>query len=129
MSDSKLLSGFQTIGTFVLVSFAWVFFRADNMAQVGEVLRGAFGSGRGNVAKLGLHGFTEFRPFMLAAFCVILFSAAESWKTERRSETLTVLSEKVFGFWISVALLTAFVAIFGIYGGGYNASAFIYFQF
>lgn len=103
--------------TFVLVCLAWVFFRADTLADVGTVFKGIF---------------TDWgMPFTrVSDFCIIgagvLVMLVDGIRRERRVEpsgepsgTVTVLLH------VWIALMIAIICLFGVL----DSSQFIYFQF
>ena len=79
----------------------------------------------GGVFRLGLDA-KDFNV-LIAAFAVLLFTSICKY----RRFSLTQWLEKQ-GLWLQWAIYLAglfFVLIYGVYGPGYDASAFIYFRF
>ncbi len=122
------LKAFRIAVTFVLISVTWVFFRAESVAQAIDVLsRVALGPSETANA---FHDYTEFRPFAVAFLCVLLFSWFDFRQINGKASIIqNRLMENSLLFWLVLAVLTVFISVFGVYGGGYNAGAFIYFQF
>ena len=117
----------QTLFCFLLLTVAWVFFRAASLPQALEILRrivtlegGVFPLA---ITSLGL-GRAQLASVALAALALALLDIFGSrlQLTERLNDTLLLR----YGLW--VALLLA-CAVFGAYGAGYDAQEFLYFQF
>ena len=124
-----VLSAAQIFITFVLISFTWIFFRAENTEEAVKILACIFGRNPGNEVALGIREFSDLRPLTLAGVCIVLFGIADYIKECRKTDLLIASVNKSLLYWLTLAALTLFVAVFGVYGSGYNAGAFIYFQF
>ena len=98
--------------TFLWVSAAWVFFRADSLSDAVTVLTGI--CLRPGVPKLNLADW-------MAAGVALLILFAKEWRDERgKSVQRTRLSEHV-----RLALMCAYLLLLGVL----NGDQFIYFQF
>lgn len=120
----------KIIVTFILVDFAWIFFRAssaqDAFAIINNILfnfqpSGVFGSA---VFELGLNE----KNFLVAAlaigvlFIVGLLRNKHSLRTELAAQNIGIR-------WLVYFIAIFTVIIFGIYGPGYDTSQFIYSNF
>ena len=121
----------QTVLTFCLVDFAWIFFHAADVQTAFGFIGRMFTTLRldtlfgGALFELGLSG-TEFHILCAA----ILLQFAVSLCTYRGITVRDVLCRQGFLVQDVVILTSIFVVlIFGIYGPAYNASNFIYMQF
>ncbi len=117
--------------TFIMVDFAWVFFRASSMydaiTAVKSMLRTSnfnvlidgslYGCGLGNV---------EFW-FMIACIMVLLW--ADVMKKRGIVIRNIIENQDVIGKSVVVGLIGSFILIFGIWGASYSEASFIYFQF
>ena len=115
------------LGTFLMVSLLWSFFVWPDMVTASQMVLSVFttfnyGAFFGEVASLGL---TVTDWIVMAAATLLLWGY--DWKR-------TAIGEKIHG--MSPAARTAVacalglaVLVFGMYGIGFNASAFIYSQF
>jgi D-alanyl-lipoteichoic acid acyltransferase DltB (MBOAT superfamily) len=121
----------QMIITFVLVDFAWIFFRASDIRTACAFIWRMIGCWKlsplfdGSLFKLGLDS-GEFLIAMIS-IGVLLAVSCLHYKGVHIRDTL-----RRQGLWFrwSVYLLGMFfVLIFGVYGPGFNAEQFIYFQF
>lgn len=118
----------ERLGTFLLVTIAWIIFRADNLRMALRLIK---------------HMFFDINPWVL--FNDGLFSLGLAWKewgvlilsilvlyrVDIIHEAGCSISEKVMGYklpvrWaISMGLIVVIV-VFGTYGMGFNAQDFIY---
>ena len=124
----------QTVTTFLLVDFAWLFFRASGLREALRMIR---------------HGVTHFAPLsvfstesgiglntmaldapdflvLLAALAVLLIGDLVSIK---RDMIGMILRQKIAARFLIYYLILLILLIFGIYGPAFDASSFIYFQF
>ena len=120
------------IGTFVLTSFAWIFFRAGS-------IRVAFGYVR--------RIFTRFNPWILfndglyeigldrtqmniLVFSVVVLLLVDLVRYLKRETIDTFLMRQNIWFeWGVIIFLVVFIFIFGEYGPSFDPKQFIYFQF
>ncbi|MEP2936568.1 MAG: MBOAT family O-acyltransferase [Gilvibacter sp.] len=118
--------GFAKWGiTFVIVCLAWIFFRANTMADSFLITKGVLTdfSIQESLATLGL-ALTEFKLSIVLIVLLVIFD----W-IHRRYGALKVLKKTP---WVLRSVLYAVIIlsifVFGIYGND-NVSEFIYFQF
>lgn len=122
----------QVLVTFCLTAFAWIFFRAGS-------LRDAFGYIRRMVTKpdpwclfngelynLGLDR-VEMNVLFVSLLVLLLVDLIRYLKKQQMDAFLA--EQNLWFRWGALLALIAAVAIFGIYGPGYDAQQFIYFQF
>lgn len=121
----------QQIVTFVLVDFTWLFFRTDGLKTAFHMLKQI-------ATKLDPIVLIDGSLFSMGLdeknFIVVLLSIGILWLVDLynyRGESVRLWLDKqllIFRWGIYYALLFAII-IFGVYGLGYDATAFIYFQF
>ncbi len=122
---------FQRIITFLLVCFAWIFFRSENMSQSVEAVRKIFTDFRpwtlynGGITSMGL----DIANLTVLFGAVILQIFVSLTEHKGISVAGTVEQMHVFARWPLYLMLLFSVLVFGIYGPGFEASQFIYFQF
>ena len=129
--DSKLLRAVQVAWTFTLVNFAWMFFRANSTMDLIQMLhrmlthRDWYMLWNGRLLELGLDGV---ELAVLAAAILVLF--AVDFLHERGMHLRQCINGLALpAAWaVSIAGIVL-VLLFGVYGVGYEAGAFIYFQF
>ncbi|MCI2047478.1 MAG: MBOAT family protein [Faecalibacterium sp.] len=118
------------LGTFLFISCAFVVFRADNLAQAGQVFAHAatgFSAAQlwdGSLLCFGMDG-----PDMLAAAVAVAVLAAVDVLGRRQSIAARVEHAALGVRWAVYLALFFAIYIFGIYGVGVAEKPFIYFQF
>lgn len=120
----------QILITFSLVCFAWIFFRANSLADAVVLIKNLFVYNPWvlfddvSLYQLGLDRF-DFRIAIISIVILIAVSIL------RNTTSLTVfLKKQLLAFqWAVYLVLIFMVLIFGIYGEGYSSAEFIYFQF
>ncbi len=122
---------FQTLRTFLLVSFAWLFFRAGGMSRALEILRNMFRGNNwtilfdGSLYELGVAG-NEMNVLLAS---ILLLFAVDYHKYRGRDVADLFLKQ---GWWFRVSgimLLLFTILLYGCYGELYDIQQFIYFQF
>lgn len=123
----KMLQG---LTTFALVDFTWIFFRASfrqGIAIVQKIL--GFGEEQwittDNLAKMQIDG--QDLNVIVVALAVLMIVSLFRIKNIRMSEWLC--NQGIWFRWIVLFAMIFGTLIFGLYGAGYDAAAFIYFQF
>lgn len=114
--------------TFILVSVAWIFFRASDWKiayTMVKKINKKFLSTIGKLIESGSIDKKDFIVLIISLFILYLF--------ERASQKIEV-REKISKFylpfrWSLYILLVHTIVIFGIYGEGYNPANFIYMGF
>ena len=120
----------KVVITFLLVNFAWIFFRADSLSTALLVIRKCFEFtpwvySDGSIYKLGLNS-----PNFILANLGILGLAIADFISYRDIELREKLLAQGFWLrWIVVIIGVLLVFICGIWGPGYDAATFIYQQF
>lgn len=121
---------FQTVLTFVLVDFAWIFFRADGFRTSLEIIKNMVTFNPwilidGSLYKCGL----DQKNFHLMLICIVVLILVDFCK-RRGIKIREVVTRQDWWFRsIFFVFSICFILTFGIWGPGYNASNFIYFQF
>ena len=121
----------KVLGTFILVDFAWLFFRADGIEDAFLKVRAIFTDFRAvslSAPSLYEHGLDE-KNFGLMIVCIVFVILVDLLKKKGYS-----VREFIFGqsAWFRVLCFVAgvsFILLCGIWGSAYNANSFIYFQF
>jgi len=120
---------FQVLITFILVDFAWIFFRANSFNDAITLIKNMFYFNpwvftNGSIYKLGL-AHKDFFVAMMGLFIVIMKDILG-----RRINLRNAFSKQSIVFrWFVYLNAIVIIMIFGIYGRGYDAQQFIYFQF
>lgn len=117
--------------TFVLINFTWIFFRANTFGDAIDIVKSMFTTFNFNVMvdgslfKLGLN--LPNVVVMILAIIVLLIADACKYKGIKIREV--ILRQNTFVKWAIGMVALIVILVFGIYGLGYEESAFIYFQF
>lgn len=121
----------QIVITFVLVDFAWIFFRADSMGHamnvIGRMLHinNAELLANGTLYDIALNQ----KNFVVLAIAILILLVADIFKYNG-VQIRNVLINSFFLFrWIVCIIGVVSILIFGIWGSGYQETNFIYFQF
>lgn len=120
---------YQTIITFNLVTFAWIFFRStrflSGIEYVGNMLR--FSS----VEKLFdgsmfITGFS-FAQCVVVLVNIIMISVMDYFRSKKNKNLMGgILNSQILVRWIIYFILIYDVILFGVYGQGYDMSGFLY---
>ncbi len=137
-APKKARSGFGSFVTFLLVSFAWIFFRAESLGKsltivkrillkfnLGGFLRWSFAEfGAEEASFLGLTSTSWIVLLVCLVFAGIVDIIAKRYPLANK-----VATGKMGWRWLVLLVLLFAVIMFGMYGYGYSAGAFIYAQF
>ena len=117
--------------TFIVVDFAWIFFRADTMQHAFAVIDRIFHMNdqvllaNGTLYDLGLNR-QNFIVLMIALVILLFSDICKHQGIKLRS---VILNSNIIIRWSIIILSILGILIFGIWGSGYSATNFIYFQF
>lgn len=129
--DSLAHRAMKILVTFVLVDFAWIFFRAQGISNAFEIIRSMTSVYNpwvlfdGSLYSCGLDN-KEFRV-MILGIAMILFT--DICKHRGISVRKTVFQQDAWFRWLFFAVSVIAILVFGTWGTGYESEAFIYFQF
>lgn len=124
-------SFFRAIGTFLLIDFSWIFFRADTITNAFKAIKSIFTQFNpwvlfdGSLYTVGLNQ----KNFQLMWIAIGILIIADICKYKG-----IIIREKIEQQilpirWLIYLIAILGVTIFGVWGPGYNAANFIYFQF
>ena len=118
--------------TFSLVSVSWIFFRAGSVSQGIDILKRILGfSGTywftwgDNLTVMGLTKQTR----NVLIVCLGILAAADICKYRNIHLIAWITKQGIWFRWLIYFAAIFGILIFGVYGPGYDASQFIYFQF
>jgi D-alanyl-lipoteichoic acid acyltransferase DltB (MBOAT superfamily) len=122
----------KRLATFVLVCFAWVFFRADSMYDALHIYKTAlyninpWAIFNGSIFELGID-----RPHFNVLFLAVIVLFAVDYLRYRKGVLLSEFlpAQNLVFRWLVLLGLFVSCLLFGAYGPAYDASQFIYFQF
>ena len=125
--DSPVTRWWQMLVTFLLSTLAWVFFKAASLSSALAVLRGMV-SGPLLVRPILANTGLDRGECLVALLCLAALLAVDLLSLRRRvCERFLTLPRPLR--WVLVLALLLTVAVFGVYGTGYDAQDFIYFKF
>lgn len=122
----------QVAATFVLTTFAWIFFRARSLTQACGYIGRIFTKPDwhvltdGSLCQLGLD---RVEANVLLVSLWVLFAAGLVKYRKKETPDLFLDRQCAWFRWAAVAGMFAFIFLFGVYGPGFDAGQFIYFQF
>jgi len=117
--------------TFGLADFAWIFFRANSFQDAVYIIKSIFTVHNiqilrdGSLYELGLN-FKNMR-LLFISMCILMF--ADFCKYKGIQIRKVIFEQELWCRWLLYLGSVVFILIFGIWGGTYDASSFIYFQF
>ena len=122
---------FEVCVTFLLVDFAWIFFRASSLTDALKILKSILTVYNpwiltdGSLYQLGIS--QKAFQLMIYALFVLIFTDIMNY---RKIKIRKIILEQE-GWFQSVvfAAATLFILLYGIWGAGYDSANFIYFQF
>ena len=122
----------QTMGTIILVTISWIFFRSTTLADsINYIKRMFFYTNPwalfdGSIYALGL----DQLDFHILLFAIGLLLAVDLIRYKEQRMIDVFLIEQCFWFqWLYVVGLVWMIFVFGVYGPDIEMSQFIYFQF
>ena len=122
----------QTLLTFFMVMLAWIFFRAETLGDAVKYIIRLFSQFdpwslfNGNIYTYGLN---RFQMNILLFSLVLLFLISLIKKLKKLNLAEFLMTQGFVFRWGTVLFLILFIYVFGMYGEGFDAKQFIYFQF
>lgn len=122
---------FQVVITFIMVDFSWIFFRARGTKEAMLAIRSIFEVKNvgilfdGSLYSLGL----DIRNFWFMIVSLVLLFAVDELHYYGFSFREWLKKQNLWFRWICYLSLIGMIVVFGIWGAGYDSTAFIYFQF
>ena len=121
----------HVVGTFLFVDFSWIFFRANRFEDAVEIIKQMF-IGRnpeiffnGDIYGCGL----DSKNFWLMLICILVLIFADCCKYKGIKIREVVAEQDLWFRWMVFVFAVCIIVTFGIWGSGYDAANFIYFQF
>ncbi len=120
----------RTVVTFLLVSFAWIFFRAESFGQAWQIIRCMGGITLwqltdGSLLALGLDG----PNWILLALGLLFLLVRDLCVRKGISLRREILRQELWLRWVLYIGVILLVLVCGIWGPGYDSATFIYSQF
>lgn len=121
----------QIVGTFLLIDFSWIFFRANSFSDAIQIIKGMFTVKNpwvlfdGSIYNCGL----DSKNFLLMLICIGILLFADLCKTRKIIIRKVIIEQDYWVRCLLTVVAVLFILTFGKYGPAYNAENFIYFQF
>lgn len=122
---------YRIAGTFILVDFAWLFFRADNMSQALQIIDSIFHADNFHILaddslfQLGL----DWKNYMVMILAIVVLLVVDCLKHRGISVRKVICEQELWFRWLVCIAGVVMIFVFGMWGSGYDEKAFIYFQF
>lgn len=121
----------QTVCTFLLVDFSWIFFRADRLSSALAIVRSVLTAANpwvlfdGSLYTLGL----DQKNFTVMLLSIGLLFVADLCKRRGIRIRQVVMAQDWWFRWSFIALSVIALLVFGLWGPAFDQASFIYFQF
>lgn len=119
------------VGTFVLVDFSWIFFRANSFRESINIIKAMISYKNpwilmdGSLYTCGLDG----KNFWLMIISILILLFADVMKRKKIKIRTVIAAQDYWCRYLIMIFAICFILVFGIWGSGYDAAGFIYFQF
>ena len=122
---------FQMVFTFLVVTLCWIFFRAESIRQATDIIKNIFTQPNtwvlfdGSLFTLGL----DAKDFNVLIVFVGIMLVVDYLRGRKQQLAATFVKQNVLFQWLVFIVGLWCVLVLGVYGPGYDATQFIYFQF
>ncbi len=117
--------------TFFLIDFSWIFFRANGLREAVGIIKNIVTVKNpwilfdGSLYECGL----DSKNFCLMIICLCILFFADYCKYKDIKIREIIIKQDYWFRWMTIVLSVCMILVFGIWGAGYDAASFIYFQF
>ena len=121
----------HVLGTFLLVDFTWVFFRAKNIGEAINIIKLMFCYKNpwilfdGSIYSAGLNQ----KNFNIVLIGIMILLFADYIKKMGKQIRKFILNQDYWFRWVLISAFVVVILTFGIWGPNYSETNFIYFQF
>ena len=121
----------HVLGTFLLVDFSWIFFRAQGFGEALQIIKALFTVKNpwvlfdGSLYTCGL----DDKNFRLMILCILVLTFADFCRRKHIVIRRVIMEQDYWCRWLCYVFAVMVLLIFGKYGPLYDAASFIYFQF
>lgn len=129
--NSKGHNLLRIVGTFFLIDFSWIFFRAKNVKEAFAIIlkivtiKNPWIWFDGSLYTCGL----DSKNFGLMLICIGILFLADYCKYKNIVIRKIIVRQDYWFRWLIIVFSICSILVFGIWGPGYDESNFIYFQF
>lgn len=121
----------QMLWTTLLISFSWIFFRANSISESFAIIKQIISVKNpwilfdGGLYECGLNS----KNFGFLLICIVILFFADYCKTKNIEIRKIIQKQDAWFRCIFIAFTLLVLLIFGMWGPGYDSSVFVYFQF
>ncbi|MCI8550416.1 MAG: MBOAT family protein [Lachnospiraceae bacterium] len=118
-------------GTFILINFSWIFFRASRFMEALDIIKSMISVKNpwifldGSVYECGL----DIKNYWFMLFCILILVFADYCKHKKIVIRKVILNQDYWFRWLFIAFAINFILLFGKWGPEFDKANFIYFQF
>lgn len=122
---------FKVVVTYLLVTFAWIFFRAGDATTAMSCVKSIFTANNpwvlfdNSLYELGL----DWKNFQVMLLSIGILGIAEYCKYKGIIIRENLVNQNLWFRWLVYIVAIVAIFVFGIYGSAYDEAGFIYFQF
>lgn len=130
-TKSKIFKCMQTLTTFALVCFTYIFFRAETISQANNIICSIFTNTHistlftSNIFNYGI----DVKDFIVAIIALIILYIADMITYKNIDFYSKITQKPRIVRWCFYWTIIFVILVFGIYGPNYEVAPFIYFQF
>lgn len=135
-SFSKIDNVFRIIGTFILVDFTWLFFRASSCEQAISMIVHSIKTPGVNalyaydiIPKLISEQLVDGKRIIVVILSIVLLLLLDAVQKKTGNFIGYLSKQKMIYRWLFYFTIVIMTITFGVYGVEYNQTGFIYFQF
>lgn len=129
-TDTISYKSFLALKTFVLVDFAWIFFRASNITEAFQIIKNMFAINNIWVLLDGeIYDLLDRKNWYLMVISIVILMVADIFQCYGVCLRDILLKQNLLFRYLFVALVITFILTYGVWGATYNEATFIYFQF
>lgn len=131
-TDCMSFKFMQILATYVIVVFAWIFFRADSVPDAWNYISrivtrpDPWVMFNGGIYTLGLNR-VEMNILICSLVMLLLVDLVRYWRKQTIDAFL--LEQNLWFEWLVIIVLIVMIFVCGEYGSAFDAQQFIYFQF
>lgn len=121
----------HVFGTFVMIDFSWIFFRADSFKSALKIINAMFAVKNpfvlfdGSLYTCGL----DDKNFRLMLLCIGILFFADYCKNRGIKIREVIIKQDYWFRWLFISATICLILLFGKWGPSFNQANFIYFQF
>jgi hypothetical protein len=125
---SAVYNGFKRFTTFLLISFAWIFFRADSTGDLQIILTKLFTWNVSFLANFDLANLGMDWPELILSLVLVAVLLIYEQIREKADVVACLWRKPLAARWAVYLSVIAVIILFGVYGDA-NGGQFIYFKF